>query len=191
MIKFQFNSYVKDVAETKGQTFIEGCLISEGKSENGNWYTFESLRTIAKSAISKPLYYGVDERNRHRQGEPIGRIVKTWFAKRFGRVYFKALITNKKIAESVKRGFGVSIGGVANARNLIDSFGRIAQKILSLTIEHVQLLRPEIHRGVKEATVSKVVNETMTFRSYGNNKILDSEEIFWICLALEKTGDLE
>jgi len=190
ILRFQFNSRVKTIEESKGQTFIEGCLISEGKSENGNDYSFESLRTIAKSAISAPLYFGVDSRNRHVKGEPIGRIVKTWFNKRFGRVNFRALISSKKIAETVKEGFGLSIGGTANAKNFIDNFGRICQKIFSLTIEHVQLLSPLVHRGVQSAVVSKVINETMIFSSSATRKFLSKDEISAIIFALEIKGEI-
>lgn len=192
MLNFEYRNQLTKIEESKGQTFIEGCLISEGKSENGNVYSFESLRSIAESAVSAPLYYGTEpQTNRHTKASgQIGRIVKTWFNKKLAKVFFKAVITSKKIAESVREGFGVSIGGIADGYNVLDKAGKIILKIRDCIVNHVQLLNPFTRRGMADSKVHRVVSESMIFRSYHNNKPLTAQEITLIVQALSQSGEI-
>jgi len=171
-MKFVFTAPIT-VSESEKQTFIVGCLMSEGLSRNKNLYTFESLSSIAESAISKPIYFGTTTKfkdgliihGKHDLSKPsIGRIIKTWFDKKLKKVFFKALITDKTIP--IEEGFGVSIMGKARkATFLKDAFGHLITKISEVFIESVQLFNPNIKRGVESATVHKVVEESFSFVS--------------------------
>ena len=184
-MKFEFTAPI--VSETKEkQKFIRGTLVSEGLSRNKNYYTFESLRSIAQTSVGKLLYFGVDPKShRHIEKEPIGRITATWFSKRLRRVFFKALITDKQIAETVQTGWGVSIKGlVRKGKYLLDSFGKMILKIGDLLIQSVQLIDPTVKTGVSSAKVEQIVEETMSFTS-PRNRLLTLSEIIAIAESVD------
>jgi hypothetical protein len=200
-LAFDYLAPITKIENDKKETFIEGTLISEGLSRNGNFYTFESLRTIAESAVSVPLFYGTTTgidpktglrcRNLHdRSKSPVGRIIKTWFDKNARKVFFKAVVTSKEVARKVREGFGVSIGGIADAKQALDQAGKIITKISEVIVNHVQILNPFEPTGMKGTKVHRVVQESMTFRSHVNGKILTAEEITMIVFALSQRGEL-
>lgn len=176
-----------EVEESVEGKVISGVLIREGTSKNGNLYTIESLKAIAKTAINKPIYYGTNLRNLHKRGNSIGQIISTTIDRIKRRVLFKARIFNKKIAESVSKGWGISIGGKADASLVL--FGkRFLTKIKSIVINHVQLMNPFTKRGQDEAQVLDV-EESFAFVD-NEGDLLTRDEISAIISALERTGEL-
>jgi len=181
---FEFTSPMEvDVAETAiGVAIIKGTLLSEGISRNGNLYTLDQMEKIAKTAEGAPIFYGtmrnsimngVPVKNAHANIEPnlVGQIMQTFldpFAKKI-RFIAKLFSTEQfpHLIEEVKQGWGVSIGGNGKARFVLDTLGRILTKIFDLTVNHVQLLRPETPRGQESAQVesaeSKEIQESMIF----------------------------
>jgi len=183
-IRFLFQSPI-NVSETQKETFIEGVLISEGLSLNGNYYTFESLRSIAESAVGKSVHFGVTSRilpnglrvhNIHDlTKEPVGKIVKTWFNKSLRKVFFKALLTSKEIAETVREGWGISIDGWADG-GFVKKMGRLIFNVTKVLINNVQLFSEKVVRGVQSARVESIVQESLAFVS-SRNKVLPVKEI--------------
>ena len=157
-----------------GKTIISGTLITEGKSRNNMYYSMEELKNIADSAVGVPVRFGTEsgidpntglfEPNLHAKGiiNEVGKIIKTAIDKVKRKVKFWAEInnspTNPNIAESVKQGWGISIGGNAKGGNwIIDQLGKLVLKIFGTKINHVQLLSPAIKRGQDEAKVETVL----------------------------------
>jgi len=178
---FEFTSPVSITLEEtkKGVAIITGTLIKEGVSKNGNIYTIEQLEEIAKQAEGIPIYYGVMTKRDPNTGllmknmhanikeNKVGRIIKAWLDKASRKVKFIAeVVSTPKFPNLIKRiksGWGVSIGGIATkAKYVMDEAKRILLKILKLKLNHVQLLSPQIVRGMDSAKVEGVtINETM------------------------------
>jgi len=192
-MKFIYQSPI-EVEESGKQFFVTGCLMSEGLSLNGNYYEFESLKSIAESAVSKPVYMGLTTqlvngfrvRNLHdRSKAPIGRIVKTWLNKTARRVYFKALVYNREIAEKIKQGWHVSIGGNV-LHEIVEEAGRKIARIKRCIVSHLQVFSPEVPSGVQGAEVHQVVQECCAFVTE-RGRILPLKEII---ASLEAIGEI-
>jgi hypothetical protein len=72
------------------------------------------------------------------------------------------------LIQEVKKGWGVSIGGMAHgARWVFKKFGKVRKLVLDIrdmVVNHVQLIPPTTVRGQKEAKVESVaIQETMLF----------------------------
>ena len=181
---FEFTSPMEvDVAETAiGVAIIKGTLLSEGISRNGNLYTLDQMEKIAKTAEGAPIFYGtmansimngVPVKNAHANIEPnlVGQIMQTFLDPFTKKIRFIAKLFSTEqfphLIEEVKQGWGVSIGGRGKARFVLDALGRILTKIFDLTVNHVQLLRPETPRGQESAQVEsaepKEIQESMIF----------------------------
>src|SRR3989304_5994106 len=133
IIPFVFNAPAEfEVEETaQGVAIIKGVLLREGVSTNGNLYTIDEMEKIAEQAEGMPIFFGVKEKvlngimrkNAHANDEPnqVGRIISAFFDKVKRVIRYVAEIVNTKLhptmIEEVKAGWGVSIGGVATARN--------------------------------------------------------------------------
>jgi len=183
MMEFEYLSpFAIDIEESSlGVAIINGTLLAEGVSRNGNLYTLDEMDNIAKSAEGAPIYCGtmrkfnefrgVFNRNAHANVEPnrVGRIIKTWVDTVARKIRFLAEIVNTDnfphLIEEVKTGWGVSIGGKGLAQWIRDNAGRIVTKISNLAINHIQLLPPNVIRGQDEAQVEgsnpKEIQETM------------------------------
>lgn len=180
---FEFTSPMEvDVAEsTIGVAIIKGTLLSEGISSNGNLYTLDQMEKIAKTAEGAPIYYGtmmrtmngIPVKNAHANIIPnlVGQIMQTFLDPIAKKIRFIAKLFSTEqfphLIKEVKQGWGVSIGGKGRARFVLDSLGRILTKIFDLTVNHVQLLRPETPRGQNAAQVEsaepKEIQESMMF----------------------------
>jgi len=192
VFSFEFISPTKIVLEetARGVAIISGTLLSEGISRNGNLYTIEEIEHIAKQGEDQPIYTGtmtkIDPntgllcKNLHANIEQkkIGRIIRTWLEGR--KIKFLAEIVNTlefpDIVNKVKTGWGISIGGVATkAKQLWDKISnRIITKIKDLTLQHVQLLEPQVSRGQETAQVETVkVQETMVFYQMPKRRIIE------------------
>ena len=178
---FEFRSpIVITLEETKkGVALISGTLIKEGVSKNGNIYTIDQLEEIAKQAEGIPVYYGVMTkrdpntgllvRNAHAniKKNKVGRIIKAWLDKASKKVKFIAEVVSTpnfpNLIKQIKSGWGISIGGIATkAKYVMDEAKRILLKILKMKLNHVQLLSPEIVRGMDAAKVEGVsIQESM------------------------------
>jgi hypothetical protein len=164
-----------------GVALVKGTLLSEGISRNGNLYTLDQMGKIASSAEGVPIYYGtmnkridgVNVENAHANIEPhrVGEIMKTWIEESGRKIKFIAKIFSTDLfphlVEEIKQGWGVSIGGKGDAQYIIDSMKRVLTKVFNLTVNHVQLLRPETPRGQEEAQIEcadqKEFQESMLF----------------------------
>lgn len=180
-LPFEYISPVAlDVEETvQGVAIVKGTLLAEGKSKNGNLYTVEEMAKIAPQAEGKPIYVGtmlkcdpitrICSKNAHANipENYVGKIIKAVFepAKRIIKFWAQIMNTEKypTLIEEVKKGWGISIGGVATrAKRIINRFGEILTKILGLNLQHVQLLSPDVIRGQDMAKVDGVkIQETM------------------------------
>jgi len=163
-----------EIEETRDDgIFINGTLLAEGLSKNGNLYTLDEMESIAKSAEGVPIRYGVTTdidpntgmlaRNVHDKSDEniIGKIVKTVLDPVKRIIKYWAVLWNSikfpNITETVKKGWGVSIGGWAKKGVwILDKIGRAVLRIIGLKVNHVQLLSPEVKRGQDEAKVESV-----------------------------------
>jgi len=183
---FVFQSPMEVTETLPKKTIIKGTLLSEGMSKNGRMYSIETLEKL-DGLSDIPIFVGTGKNNQHSKASGvIGKIVKTIFDKVARKVRFIAEIFNKSIAESVKRGWGISIGGKGKGQILLDTLGRLITKVKSIILDHVQLLLPTTERGQESAQVETVINETMTFTT-GFPK-LSRNQIVKIVSALIKEG---
>ena len=185
-LPFNFITPVEVTVEetASGVAMITGTLLIEGLSRNKNLYTIQYMDKIAKSTEGVPIYTGIMTKidpntglltkGMHANKEPnrIGKIVKTVFDKAKRKIKFWAEIVNTAnfpaIIQEVKKGWGVSIGGIAHgARWVFKKFGKIRKLVLDIrdmVVNHVQLIPPTVVRGQKEAKVESVaIQETMIF----------------------------
>jgi hypothetical protein len=167
-----------------GVAMITGTLLVEGLSRNKNLYTIQEMAKIAKSAEGVPIYTGTMTKKDPNTGlmtknmhanvtrNKIGKIVKTVFDKVKRKIKFWAEIVNTAkfptLIQEVKKGWGVSIGGMAHgARWVFKKFGKVRKLVLDIrdmVVNHVQLIPPTTVRGQKEAKVESVaIQETMLF----------------------------
>jgi hypothetical protein len=166
-----------------GVAMITGTLLSEGISRNGNEYTLSTMEQIAQTAIGAPIFFGTTTRvdpntglltkNMHlkEQYAQVGEITETWIDKVAKKIKFRAHIVGNeyfpKLIEEVKKGWGVSIGGKGFGKTFFDAAGRKITKILSMIVNHVQLLSPDMPAGVEDAKVEsaepKIIQESMTW----------------------------
>jgi len=181
MFPFEFITPTEIVIEevSTGVAIIRGTLIREGVSRNKNLYTFEELESVAEQAEGMPLYVGtmtkmdpnlgIRRKNMHANIEEnrVGRIISTTIDRARRLIKFLAELVNTEnhphIIEEVKKGWGVSIGGIAQKVKIVmDEGGRIMRKILGLVLNHVQLLPPYKKAGMVGAEVENVeIQESM------------------------------
>jgi len=181
MFPFEFISPIElTIEETSaGVAIVRGTLLREGVSRNDNLYTVEEMASIAAQAEGLPIYvgtmtkidpnYGIRRENMHADVEPhrVGKIIRAVFNKAKRVIKFMAELVNTAkyphIIEEVKKGWGISIGGVAHkAKLVVDEAGRIMRKILGLRLNHIQLLPPKILTGIAGAEVEEVeIQESM------------------------------
>lgn len=168
-----------EIEETsKGVAIIKGIMLREGVSTNGNVYTVDEMENIAKQAENMPIYVGTrskidpnlgikrDNMHDNTESHCVGRIISAIFdkAKRVIRYIAEIVNTSRfpKIIEEVKAGWGISIGGKADAKVVIDKARRILYKITNMILSHIQLLEPHVKLGQDEARVQNVeIQETM------------------------------
>jgi len=179
---FEFISpTVVDIEESYQEVaIISGTLLREGVSRNGNIYTISEMEKIANQAVGVPIYVGTMTKrdpntgllmkNMHANLEKnkVGEIIRTKLDKASRKIKFWAKIFNTvihpHIIEEVKKGWGISIGGIATkAKFVIDKLtGKILTKIADLILNHIQLLPPTTLTGVPSAKVEKVeIQESM------------------------------
>lgn len=196
MFPFEFLSPTEITIEetSTGVAIISGTLLKEGRSKNGNLYTVEEMDSYANQAIGLPIYVGtmtkVDPntglrmKNKHANVEPnrVGKIIKTVFNKAKRAIKFWAELVNTvsypNIISRVKKGWGISIGGIATkAKLMIEESGRIITKILGLVLNHIQLLPPKTPRGQQAAMVESVeVQESMIFYELIEQDVIENVE---------------
>jgi hypothetical protein len=136
------------------------------------------MQNIAKQAEGVPIYlgsctkldtnYGVMRDGKHDNTEPnrIGRIISAVFDPIKRVIRYLAEIVNTKthprVVEEVKAGWGVSIGGTADANLVLDKANRLFYKVSGMIFKHLQLLAPHVQLGQNEARVEGVeVQETL------------------------------
>jgi hypothetical protein len=188
---FEFKSNPSQIIieESNGgkKAIIQGTMLREGISRNGFLYTVEEMENIANQAVGIPIYigsctkldsnYGIMRDGKHANFDEnkIGRIIQAVFDPVKRIIKYIAEIINTKthpmIVEEVKAGWGVSIGGTADADLIKDSIGRLFYKIKNMIFKHLQLLEPHINVGVEGSSVEGVevqeafeIQESMIFK---------------------------
>jgi hypothetical protein len=186
---FQFNAPISINESKVGKTIISGTLLSEGISKNNNLYSIECMEKL-DGLTDIPIYVGTGTNNKHtKESGIIGKILKTTFDRLKRKVLFVAEITNKSIAETVKSGWGISIGGKADGSMVLDKAGRVLTKIKNLILNHIQLLMPSTIRGLDSAQVENVeIQETMSF---SNVPKLSKSQILQIVTSLIAHGEIK
>lgn len=187
---FEFKSKSTEVTieetESGKRALIQGTMLREGISGNGFLYTIEEMQNIAKQAEGVPIYigsctkidenYGIMRDGKHDNTEPnkVGRIISAVFDPIKRVIRYLAEIVNTKahprVIEEVKAGWGVSIGGTADANLVLDKVGRLFYKVSGMIFKHLQLLAPNVALGQNEARVEGVevqesleIQESMVF----------------------------
>lgn len=197
-------SNIGQVGDGPESMFISGILLKEGVSRNGNLYTVQELRNIAAQARDLPIYVGVMRKldpnsGTYRSGmhanlekNRVGEIRQAYFDELRRLVRFEGFIqntkTHPKIVQKVKRGWGISIGGIAHKTQIvINEAKRALFKIKDMVLSHIQLLQPWVKCGVEGAEIDYVeIQESMTFQP----RKLDQRRIKSIVKALIKSGDI-
>jgi len=202
IFSFDFQTSIKRVEETKNQSaIVEGTLLVEGLSRNGNIYSIDEMKSIAQKAVGKPVFFGVTTKinentgllakNLHdnSQENRIGKILKTIWSKRNRVVTFVAEVFNTAkfpdLIQKLKSGWGVSIGGyVLDAiRRFSQKFGRNVLNIKDMVVEHLQIVPPSVTRGQDAAKVESVkITETMSFTA--KNQLLTTQQITAILVGV-------
>jgi hypothetical protein len=164
-----------------GVAMVTGTLLSEGISRNGNQYTLDVMEQIAQTAIGAPIFFGTTTRvdpntgkltkNMHLKESfaRVGEITETWIDNAARKIKFRAHIVGNEtfpnLIDEIKKGWGVSIGGKGFGRTFFDAAGRKITKLLSMIVNHVQLLSPDTPTGCEDAKVEtaepKVIQESM------------------------------
>jgi len=196
---FEFKSKSTEVTIEESasgkRALIQGTMLREGISTNGFLYTLEEMENIAKQAEGVPIYigsctkldtnYGIMRNGKHDNTEPnrIGRIISAVFdpIKRVIR-YIAEIVntaTHPQVIEEVKAGWGVSIGGTADANLVLDKAGRLFYKVSGMIFKHLQLLAPHNALGMNEARVEGVeiqesleIQESMVFSEPIVNRLI-------------------
>lgn len=180
--EFEFTSpLLLEIEESAiGVAMITGTLLSEGVSRNGNQYTLDMMDQIAETAKGAPIFYGTTTRinpntglltrNMHLKESfaRVGEITETWLDNAARKIKFRAhIIANEtfpNIVSEIKKGWGVSIGGKGFGTSFFDAAGRKITKIMSMIVNHVQLLSPDMPSGVDDAKVEtaepKIIQES-------------------------------
>lgn len=187
MFPFQYISpaHISIEESFHGVAIITGTLLAEGISRNGNLYTVEEMANIAPQAEGLDLYVGTMEaidpntglkvKGMHANLEEnrVGRIIRAIFDPIARKIKFWAEVVNtathSDIIQKIKEGWGVSIGGIAtNASWVIDKLTkRLVTHIKGLQLNHIQLLAPDVIRGMDSAQVEGVqVQESMLFYEF-------------------------
>ena len=199
-------SGVMENVKTKVQSMhISGVLVREGLSRNQNLYTISEMENIVQQIKGLPIFFGTMRKFDPKSGtyksgmhaniekHRIGEIEEGYLDKIKRLVYFYGVIRNTRehprIIEEVRKGWGLSIGGIAHATQLVlDEAKRLLYKIGDMIVTHVQLLQPWVRTGIEGAKVEKVeVQEAMIFEP----KKMDQKRIRSIVRALIKSGDID
>lgn len=173
---------IKIEETSNGVAIIEGTLLKEGVSRNGNLYTIEDMENIAEKARGVQINFGVVRKiddtfgalvkTLHDETESavVGKIMETFIDAKDRAIKFIGHVVNTDkypdIINRIKAGWGVSIGGWAKKAMYIPHKLRgMVLKIKDMLVTHVQLVPPNIVRGQAAAQVEKVhVQEVMIFQ---------------------------
>jgi len=188
-LDFSFTSPIEIEAQTVKRAIIKGVLLAEGISRNGNLYTISEMKKIAESAAGVRIEIGLTWKGKHARSASVGKIIRAWLDKQARKIYFVAEIWGS-IARKVKKGWGISIDGVAKqASYVVMESGRIVTKIKGLILAKVQLFNLGVRgkTGVPSAKVTDVkIEESMRF----GKQELTNLELKAIVSALVATGDI-
>jgi len=188
-LDFSFKSPIEVEAQTSGRAIIKGVLLSEGVSRNGNLYTISEMAHIAESAVDTPIEVGLNWRGKHARSPTVGKIIRAWLDKQARKIFFVAEVWGS-VAHKVKKGWGISIHGVAkNAKYVVTESGRVVTKIKDLILAKVQLFNLGVRgkTGVSSAQVTSVkIEESMEFGKQGLTQI----QLKAIITALVASGEI-
>jgi len=200
---FTFESPLILEETLKDHVIVEACILKEGVSRKGHWYTVEDtdFNLVAETAVGKSIYFGTDWQGGHdappirgtylKGGPstysgrpPIGKVLSTYFNKATRKVMAKLKIWEPSLVERIRRGFKVSIRGIFDNFKRLFRKGREVIKVIGLKIKDIQLVPPEANVGVAGAEVTKVLAETMEF----NTQFVDDWEVDAVVAKLVADG---
>ncbi len=159
--------------ESKGKV-ITGTLIVQGfANKDRHYFEADEIENISRTITNVPVHFGtgpridpntgVLDKNMHLvdDEDKVGELFKVELApdrksiKYWARVW--NTIKNPHIEESVKEGWGISIGGMAKGfKMMINKAKEVAMRIIGMAVQQVSLFPPETKRGQQEAKVEDV-----------------------------------
>jgi len=171
IMEFFFKAPLTIIDETVGKPMVVECtLLAEGITKNGRLYTLSELKNVAEEAMGKPVYYGTDPfMNEHTnplrgysEVPQIGKVIKSWLDESARKVKAHIEITKEEL-KSIIRTLGISIGGWADKVIHLFKGGQRIWQVIGAKIDHIQLIPAGMPRGVEEAKVENVIEESFLF----------------------------
>ena len=168
-IRFQA-PFIIEESTSKDYVVLKACLLAEGMTGNGHYYSFSDFKNIAKQLVGKVVRYGAtkDGKHIHNKLHEIGRVIDAWVDEKTKKIYGRIKVWNTKIFPRITetilsfgRGMGISIGGEGSLqpilRNglpvLISTGHGFLARVVNFIAKHVQLLPPNVPRGQEDAKV--------------------------------------
>jgi len=193
-IQFLFKSPLfireENTLTDRKRTVCEAVLLSEGLSKNNIQYTVQDsdFEQVAKSAEGKPVYFGTNILGKHDSpllktdssisGEfysgrkPIGIIHHAYFDRVSRKVKAILYIYDNVIRKQIRKGYGISIRGISQGLKQIISHGKRIFRAINLKIHDINLLKPSTKRGVEDAKITRIIEESMMFYNVDAKKLL-------------------
>lgn len=164
------------IEETVSKDFIvvKGCLLAEGMTGNGHYYSFPEIKKIAKDLVGKSVRFGSTIKGKHFKKKiyEVGRVIETWVDTVKKRIIGRVKVWNTKhypkIIETIQfygKAMGFSIGGDAKGlvpilKNglpiLINTGHGFVAKIVGMIVDHLQIVPPNVPRGQQSAKVLNI-----------------------------------
>jgi len=171
---FHFESPVEVTESSPFKAIIKGVLLSEGISRNNRLYTIDEMENIANQCQGLPIEVGVEtridpntgllKRFMHRKSPSVGKILKAWLDRSVRKIFYIAEIFGS-VARQVKKGWGVSIDGLARKCDyVLTETGKLVLRVRDMLMKKVQIIPPYVKTGVEGAGIESVeIQETMSF----------------------------
>lgn len=160
-------------SQKKGK-MITGTLVLKGfANKDRHYFEADEIENISNTILKVPIHFGTGPRidpnsgqldtNMHliEKEDEVGQLEKVELSEDRSKIKFWARVwntpKNPHIEESVKEGWGVSIGGIAKGfKMMLNKAKDLAMRIFGMAVQQVSLLPPQTHRGQKEAKVEGV-----------------------------------
>lgn len=189
--QFEITTPVLEVEESADFKILHGIFLRlDSTTKNGHTYQNEEGEQIARTLHGMPVYYGlkmtvkpihltdslniknkvlVKSGHDKTKGQEIGRVIRTVYDKLNKIIRGSVKIWNTlrfpDILSKVRKGWGFSIGGkMAGYINTgrFNELGKPIIKMVGMIANHLQLLHPNMPRGVPDAKVTDI-EETINF----------------------------